>query len=217
VQVIPIEQVREEFGGGSNDPTAIRDLMKMYYDRARNTPADRPRYLLLMGAGSYDPKNRVRNNDRPIPVYQSPESLDPLGTYCTDDYFGFLDDAEDINNPAISNLLDLGIGRIPARTPLEAMTFVDKLIAYDDTTAMGSWPPGSTHARSIWMHFVNRPVPAARVIQRPIRHLTEKYSKAISLSIIQVMAERINWQKRYWFLGPPLRIGTIPAGCHYSL
>jgi hypothetical protein len=139
VQVLPIEQVREEFGGGSNDPTAIRDLMKMYFDRARNTPADRPRYLLLMGAGSYDPKNRVRNNDRSIPVYQSPESLDPLGTYCTDDYFGFLDDAEDINNQAISNLLDLGIGRIPARTPLEAMTFVDKVIAYDDTTAMGSW------------------------------------------------------------------------------
>jgi hypothetical protein len=139
VQVVSIESIREEFGGGSHDPTAIRDLMKMFYDRARNTPGDRPRYLLLMGASSYDPKNRVRNNARPLPVYQSIESLDPLATYCTDDYFGLLDDADNINNPAISNLLDIGIGRIPVRTLSEAMAFVEKVEAYDDSTGKGPW------------------------------------------------------------------------------
>lgn len=139
VQVVSMEQVQEEFSGGTSDPTGIRDLVKMFYDRARNTPANRPKYLLLMGASSYDPKARIRNNDRPVPTYQSLESLDPLATYCTDDYFGFLDDAENINNPAISNLLDIGIGRIPARSLQEAWAFVDKLRGYDDTVAQGSW------------------------------------------------------------------------------
>lgn len=139
VHVVNMEQVQEEFAGGTPDPTAIRDFMKMLYDRHRNSPTDRPKYLLLMGAGSYDPKARIRNNDRPIPTYQSPESLDPLGTYCTDDFFGFLDDAENINNPAISNLLDIGIGRIPARSLTEAFAFVDKVRSYDDTLAQGNW------------------------------------------------------------------------------
>ncbi|MFM7671535.1 MAG: type IX secretion system sortase PorU [Bacteroidota bacterium] len=139
VQVVAMEQVREEFGGGVSDPTAIRDLMKMFYDRHRNNPVDRPKYLLLMGAGSYDPKGRIRNNDRPLPTFQSTESLDPLGTYCSDDFFGILDDSEDINNSSINNLLDVGIGRIPARSLSEAMAFVDKVDAYDDTTSKGSW------------------------------------------------------------------------------
>ena len=139
VHVISMEQVQEEFGGGAPDPTAIRDLMKMFYDRYRSEPANRPKYLLLLGAGSYDPKDRIRNNDRPIPTYQSPESLDPLATYCTDDYFGILDDGENINNTAIPNLLDIGIGRVPARSLSEALAFVDKVEAYDDSTAKGSW------------------------------------------------------------------------------
>ncbi|MBM3432450.1 MAG: type IX secretion system sortase PorU [Bacteroidetes bacterium] len=139
VHVIYLEQVREEFGGGVNDPTAIRDLMKMFYDRHRGNLSDRPRYLLLMGAGSYDPKARIRNNDSPILTYQSPASLDPLATYCSDDYFGFLDDTEDINNTAIENLLDLGIGRIPARSLPEAMAYVDKVMTYAETASRGNW------------------------------------------------------------------------------
>lgn len=139
VHVISMEQIQEEFGGGVSDPTSIRNLMKMFYDRYRAQPNDRPKYLLLMGAGSYDPKDRIRNNDRPIPTYQSPESLDPLATYCSDDFFGMLDDGEDINNPALTNLLDIGIGRVPARSLSEAMAFVDKVEAYDDSTARRSW------------------------------------------------------------------------------
>ena len=146
VQVISMEQVQEEFGGGSPDPSSIRNLMKMFYDRYRAQPADRPRYLLLLGAGSYDPKDRIRNNDRPIPTYQSKESLDPLATYCTDDYFGLLDDGENINNPAITNLLDVGIGRVPARSVSEVIAFVDKVEDYDDATARRSW--------RTWMSFV---------------------------------------------------------------
>jgi len=139
VQVISMEQAQEEFGGGSPDPSSIRNLMKMFYDRYRAQPADRPRYLLLLGAGSYDLKDRIRNNDRPIPTYQSKESLDPLATYCTDDYFGLLDDGENINNPALTNLLDVGIGRVPARSLSEVIAFVDKVEDYEDATARRSW------------------------------------------------------------------------------
>ena len=45
----------------TQDITAIRDFVKMFYDRAE-TPDEMPKYLLLFGDGSYDYKNRIDNN-----------------------------------------------------------------------------------------------------------------------------------------------------------
>ena len=53
------------------------------------------KYLLLFGSGSYDPRNRVSNNYRFIPTYQSNQSLDPLSSFTSDDFFGMLDDGDD--------------------------------------------------------------------------------------------------------------------------
>ena len=57
--VVTTEQVYNEFSSGSPDPTAIRDFVKMYYDKFRNDPADKPKYLLLFGDASYDYKDRL--------------------------------------------------------------------------------------------------------------------------------------------------------------
>jgi hypothetical protein len=57
----------------------------------------------------------------------------------TDDYFGYLDDDDDINQNLPAPLLDLGIGRIPARTILQARQAVDKIIQYHGKASLGPW------------------------------------------------------------------------------
>ena len=139
VTVVTTEQVFNEFSSGSPDPVAIRNFVKMYFDRSASNPVGRPTYLLLFGDASFDYKNRIVNNTNLVPAYQSKISLDPLSTYTSDDFFGFLDDNEDINSGLIINLLDIGIGRVPAKNIEEAKNYVDKLFAYRSKESLGAW------------------------------------------------------------------------------
>ncbi len=137
VAVVSTEQVYTEFSSGSQDPVAMRDFVKMYYDKAAGDSNKMPRYLLLFGDASFDYLNRIGNNTNRVPCWESPNSLEPLATYTSDDFFGFLEDGDDIGNPARLNLLDIGIGRIPARDIAEAKAMVDKIIGY--ASSLGSW------------------------------------------------------------------------------
>ena len=135
VAVISTEQVYQEFGSGIADPTAIRNFVKMLYDKNNSTL----QYLLLFGSGSYDPRNRVANNYRFIPTHQSNQSLDPISSYTSDDFFGMLNDTVDINLGAAKQALDIAVGRMPARNLTEANTMVDKIIGYHHPSGFGEW------------------------------------------------------------------------------
>lgn len=137
--VVTTAQVYNEFSSGTPDPTAIRDFVKMYYDKFGSSATDKLKYLLLFGDASFDYKDRVNNNTNLVPAYENNFSTDPLSTYASDDFFGFLDDNEDINSGLITNLLDIGIGRVPARNAEEAAHFVDKVFAYYDPKSLGPW------------------------------------------------------------------------------
>lgn len=137
--VVSSSQVYNEFAGGNPDPTALRDYVKMFYDRSGGDSTMRPRYLLLFGSGSFDYKDRVAGNVNGVPVYESGVSIDPLNTYTSDDYFGMLQDGADVNVPDGKSLLDIGVGRIPARTVAEAGAVVDKIIHYADIKTQGPW------------------------------------------------------------------------------
>lgn len=136
---ITTDQAFNEFSSGIPDPAAIRDLVKMFYDRFAGNPSDRPKYLLLFGDASFDYKDRLHNNTNLVPAYESINSLDPLATYTSDDFFGFLDDNDDINSAIIINQLDIGIGRIPAKNIDEAKNYVDKVEAYYSKDGLGPW------------------------------------------------------------------------------
>ncbi|MEP7278454.1 MAG: type IX secretion system sortase PorU [Bacteroidota bacterium] len=136
---VTTNQVFNEFSSGLEDPAAIRDFTKMYYDKAAGDSTKRPRYLLLLGDASFDYKNRLKNNSNLVPAYENGLSLDPLSTYTSDDFFGFLDDTDDINAVQATNLLDIGIGRIPAKTPSQAQAYVDKLYSYTNPKSLGAW------------------------------------------------------------------------------
>lgn len=133
------EQVYQEFSGGQPDPTALREFVKMFYDRAGTDLSKRPRYLLLFGSASYDYRNRIPGNSNLVPGYESVNSLDPLFTHTSDDFFGMLKDGDDINRNDPKTTLDLGIGRIPARTVAEARMMVNKIIRYHAAASMGVW------------------------------------------------------------------------------
>ncbi|MES2774770.1 MAG: type IX secretion system sortase PorU [Bacteroidota bacterium] len=137
--IVTTSQVFNEFSSGSGDPTAIRDYVKMYYDRAAGDSTRQPKYLLLFGDASFDYKNRVGNNTNLVPAYESVNSSDPLITHTTDDYFGYLDDLDDIAQVAPAPLLDIGIGRLPVTTDAEAKIMVDKIIHYTSPATHGPW------------------------------------------------------------------------------
>lgn len=137
--VVTVDEIYNEFSAGNPDPAAIRNFVKMLYDRAAGDTAKQPKYLLLFGASSFDYKNRVNGNTNLVPGYESINSLNPLLTYTTDDFFGFLDDTDDINNNPSPSKLDIAIGRLPARSIDEATIMVDKIIAYHLPANRGGW------------------------------------------------------------------------------
>jgi hypothetical protein len=137
--VVTTDQVFNEFSSGTPDATSIRDFVKMLYDRAGTDTTKRPKYLLLLGDASFDYKDRLANNTNMVPAYESTNSLDPLNTYTSDDFFGYLNDSDDINNGSRINLLDIAIGRIPAQNVAQAKAYVDKIIAYTSQASLGSW------------------------------------------------------------------------------
>lgn len=138
--VVTAQQVYNEFSSGAQDVTAIRDFMRMLYSRSRKRGSDML-YLLLFGDASYDYKNRISNNTNFVPVYESRESLHPVSSYSSEDYFGFLDENEGdwAENALGDHLLDIGIGRLPVKTNSEAAAVVEKLLSYDNPNQFGKW------------------------------------------------------------------------------
>ncbi|HRS53717.1 MAG TPA: type IX secretion system sortase PorU, partial [Bacteroidales bacterium] len=130
VLVVFPESIYNEFSSGKQDISAIRDFIKMFYDRATNEN-ELPKYLLLFGDGSYDPKLRISENTNFIPTFQSLNSTQLTSSYVSDDFYGLLDDGEGYE---CNGALDIGIGRLPVKTIEEAKAVVDKIIRYLDNS-----------------------------------------------------------------------------------
>ena len=136
--VVTDKQVYNEFSSGTPDATAYRWLMKMLYDRANNGDGQKPRWLLLMGHGSFDNRNLLPNSGTKLLLtYQAPNSLNEVKAYASDDYFGWLDDNEGLYD--LTAKMDIGVGRLPVETVEEAGTTVDKLIGYMRNDLPGKW------------------------------------------------------------------------------
>lgn len=141
VKVVTTQQLYNEFASGAPDITALRDYFKMLYDRAASDE-QAPKYTLLWGDASYDYKDtKFKNgtNTNFVPTFESPETLVTVTTYCTDDYYGYLDDNEGFNISANKYLLDIALGRIPIKSNEEGETVVDKIKRYTQAASQGSW------------------------------------------------------------------------------
>jgi hypothetical protein len=139
VLVVTPEEIYNEFSSGRQDISAIRDFARFMHLKDQKL-----KYLLLFGRSSYDYKNITSRNTNYVPTYQSRNSLDPIYSYNSDDFFGFLDDQEGEWDESLSgsggHILDITVGRLPVTSATEAHAVVDKLIHYASNEAsLGSW------------------------------------------------------------------------------
>lgn len=144
--VVTPQQIYNEFSSGSQDISAIRDFVKMFYDKAI-TPSELPKYVLLFGDGSYNNKNRFGlSNTNYIPTYQSDNSTISTSSYVSDDFYGLLDDNEGVWN---NDALDIGIGRFPVKTKAEAEAAINKVFNYSKTGFPSSVTPSNSSTSQV--------------------------------------------------------------------
>ncbi len=133
VLAVSDQEVYHEFSAGVPDISAIRNMMKMFYNRGQISQ-HYPRYLLFFGDASYNNKPDFAERERHLLSYQNLNSLHPISSVGTDDFFGFLDD----NEGDFFGKLDLGIGRIPVSSSNQANAALDKIKKYY-FDSFGNW------------------------------------------------------------------------------
>lgn len=124
--IADVDLIYNEFGGGIPDITAIRDFLKYTYD---NWPR-RPEYVLMMGGASFDYRSFLGSRSSYVPTWQSPQSLNDITSYATDDFF------VDFGGSGRPSMVT---GRISARKLSEADLMVSKLIAYEQSSSRDAW------------------------------------------------------------------------------
>ena len=143
VNIVPADELFNEYSSGTPDANAYRRYLKMLYDRAE-TENDMPRYLLLFGDGAWDNRLlsegwRTTSADDLLLCYESENSMSATECYVSDDYFCMLDDGEGADITKKGNVPDVGAGRLPARTAAQAKILVDKIISYANNEYAGDW------------------------------------------------------------------------------
>lgn len=136
--VATTEQIYNEYSSGTRDASAIRDFIRSIYLKADDGDADALKYVLLFGDGHYN--NLAYGSTNPtnkIPTYESAQSLYLSSTYCTDDFYGFLDYYEGSSD--LSARMDVAVGRMPVSTTEQADIVVQKSRNYMNSKAPGKW------------------------------------------------------------------------------
>ena len=116
VALVNVEDIYDEFNFGAKSPQAIKDFLEY----ARDHWATAPRFVLLVGDATFDPRNFQAMGDYDfVPT----KLLDTTRLETASDDW-FVDFNED-------RLPEMAIGRLPVRTPDGADTVVNKIVAYE--------------------------------------------------------------------------------------
>lgn len=163
VNVVPADELFNEFSSGTPDANAYRRYMKMLYDRAE-TEADMPSHLLLFGDCVWDNRMLTQDCHNMSPddyllIFESENSFSETTCYADDGFYCLLDDGEGANL-LTSDRPDIAVGRFPVTTEAEAKIMVDKTIGYVENKNAGSWQNtivfmGDDGDANIHMHDVN--------------------------------------------------------------
>ncbi len=116
VALIDVEDLYDEFSFGIKNPQAIKDFLT----RANSNWQNPPRFVLLVGDASYDPRN-----------YSGFGNFEYLPTKLIDTFY--METASDdwFVDFDGNGLPDIAIGRIPVHTVEDAQTVVSKILAYE--------------------------------------------------------------------------------------
>ncbi len=169
VNVVDVDKIYNEFSCGRQDLVAIRQYVRMIYNRG-GTPS-KLKYLLMFGDASYDYKDRLPDNTNFVPAYESFGSVSKSTSFVSDDFFGFMDDDEG-DNISGNDLLDVAIGRIPIASDEEGIGVVDKILGYNSYESLGDW----RNKIQFLADDINKNIWEAQLMQD-----TEKLSSELSL------------------------------------
>jgi hypothetical protein len=124
VASVDVDDLYDEFNFGERSPNAIRDFLETATAQWQN----KPRYLLLFGDASVDPRNYLGFgffDFVPTKIVVTSE----LKT-ASDDWFS------DFGNTGFAQI---STGRIPVRTQDDAKTIVTKVLQYEHDESSGDW------------------------------------------------------------------------------
>jgi hypothetical protein len=122
VAVIDVEDLYDEFNFGEKSPYALKDFLST----AKAQWQLKPRFVLLVGDATFDPRNYLGlGNFDFVPTYLAETAL--LET-ASDDWFA------DFSGQGIPQM---AIGRLPVRTAQEAAALVSKIVNYDQSVGAG--------------------------------------------------------------------------------
>ena len=122
-----VQAIYDTYGDGRPDPQAIR----AYLAHAYTAWTVRPTYVLLIGDGSFDPRQyRAGSPPTFIPPYLA--DVDPwAGETASDNRYVTVDGQD--------TLPDMLIGRLPVKTLAETQIVVDKIVQYETKPFPGDW------------------------------------------------------------------------------
>lgn len=128
VAVVDVQQVYDAFSDGEPGPTAIRRFVQ--HARAHWTsPA--PRYLLLAGDASYDPRGYLQGPESDfVPTHLVRTGFS--GWTASDVWYALPDDDS-------TTLPALAVGRLPAQTAEQLATMVAKTLDYERGDQTATW------------------------------------------------------------------------------
>lgn len=118
--IVDIEDIYDEFSFGNKSPQALKD----FFTYAKTNWVKAPRFALLAGDATFDPKNYMRVGDFDLVPTRLVETA--FNETATDDWF------VDLNGDGVP---DIAIGRLPVRTAQEMAALVAKIIGYDQSAA----------------------------------------------------------------------------------
>ena len=128
VAVVLQQDIFDGFSSGVSDPTAVKMLMMMLQDRAvvSGGEVDPPKYLLLFGDATFRNRN-LQTDGIHVVCHYSEQSLVNTTSYTSDDYFVLTSDGQ---SERPTDLLQFGVGRIPATSIESADVAVSKIATY---------------------------------------------------------------------------------------
>lgn len=127
VKIATTDDIYNEFGFGVQSPTALQTFLR-YAHSHWSTP---PKYVLLVGDGTYDPKGYLgpvsgNTNFMPVPLVQT--SFMQAGS---DSWYALMDDHDAVP--------DLILGRLPVGTSAQLDRIIGRMIAYESTPDSATW------------------------------------------------------------------------------
>ena len=141
VNIVPADELYNEFSSGTPDANAYRRYLRMLSDRAA-TAADMPKYLLLFGDCVWDNRMltadcRLLNPDDYLLCHESDDSFSKTTCYVSDSWLGIIGEGKGADPR--TELQDVAVGRFPVTTAQEAKILVDKTISYKKNANAGAW------------------------------------------------------------------------------